>query len=231
MNDCSVNRVKGTHAQVERQGGTGPSRCYDPAGAVADHRVIQHVHRVLCERSREIAEGLDLGWVGVQRDLAEAPRADDELTLYVGLYRLSDVPELASIRVSERVGGAAPSADGSVAVQAPPRFLHLYFIVFVESAELERGEALLGALVQGFHEQPVLAFVPPGAEGLAPAERISVASVDDLAFGDACILLRAFDRRPRPYLCLRAFVRIDQPLERVPAVRGVRTTLRARGSG
>lgn len=196
-----------------------------------DHRVIQQVHSVLAARIQAVCDGLDLGWIGVQRALGADPRPDEDSTIYCSLYRCADVAELASVRVQERAS-ERPGPDGRTTVQAPPRFLHLYFIVTVEGEDVDRNEILFGAILQALHEQPTLLYRPvrpsatgPGAAGPEvpePAqERASVALVDDLPFGDACFLLRAYDRALGPYLCCRVFVRIDQPMSWAPAVRRV----------
>ena len=72
--------------------------------------------------------------------------------------------------------------------------------------------------------EPTAAPIPKSNPKVA-MERVSIALVDDLAFGDACLLLKGFDRKVRPYLCYRAFAKIDQPLELHKKVGGVTMSL------
>jgi hypothetical protein len=127
----------------------------------------------------------------------------------------------------------------------------------VESQQTDLANALMGAVMNGFHQETTLLYRPvtyeikgkyydstgrpitidgdkivpskePGQPGAFPKvrmERISVALVDDLAFGDACLLLKGFERKVRPYLTFRVFAKIDQPLELVSRVGGVKPSL------
>jgi len=216
---------------------------------VADYRVIQHINTVLCDRVQEICDGLELNWVGIHKDLDTQPKDDEEATIYVALYRVDDMDELNlpawAVKPLTR-GPAPPDPVRQDLLQIPPRFFYLYFILFVESSEPDLSHTILGALMNGFHQEPTLLYRPipyelngkiydsrgrpmtpdgleyvrdpaalatPGANPKVAMERVSIALVDDLAFGDACLLLKGFDRKVRPYLCYRAFAKIDQPLE------------------
>jgi len=228
---------------------------------VADFRVIQHVHQVLCDRIQEICDGLELNWVGIHKDLDTQPKDDEEATIYCSLYRIDDMDDFGFPGWAAKPyhkGPVPPDARRQAFLQLPPRFFYMYFILFVESPETDLANALMGAIMNGFHQETTLMYRPvvhelngrlydsmgqavsvddhkvmlePGAEPMEGAsdkvrmERISVALVDDLAFGDACLLLKGFDRKVRPYLTYRVFTKIDQPLELVKKVGGLKTSL------
>jgi hypothetical protein len=228
---------------------------------VADYRVIQHINTVLCDRVQEICDGLELNWVGIHKDLDTQPKDDEEATIYVALYRVDDMDELNmpawAVKPMTR-GPAPPDEKRQDLLQIPPRFFYLYFILFVESQDPDLSHSLLGALMNGFHQEPTLLYRPvpyelngklfdstgrpmtqegmdyireptaapiPKSNPKVAMERVSIALVDDLAFGDACLLLKGFDRKVRPYLCYRAFAKIDQPLELHKKVGGVSMSL------
>lgn len=227
---------------------------------MADFRVIQHCHQVMCDRIQEICDGLELNWVGIHKDLDQAPKDDEEATVYCGFYRIDDVDEigLPGFAVQPyKKGPRAPDDKRQMFLQLPPRFFYLYFIIFVESDDTDLANAIMGAIMNGFHQQPKLSYRPvpheiagrfydstgrqlkqdehgflPGdgepAEGASDTvrmERVSTALVDDLAFGDACLLLKGFERKVRPYLTYRVFGKLDQPLELVQRVGGVDISL------
>ncbi len=215
---------------------------------MADFRVIQHAHQVMCDRIQEICDGLELNWVGIHKDLDQAPKDDEEATVFCSFYRLDDVDDIGlpgfSVQPYKR-GPQPPDPKRQVVLQLPPRVFYLYYIVFVESDDTDLANALMGAVMNGFHQEPTLFYRPvpheiggkffdsagrplerdefgykPGtgekAEGASDKvrmERVSTALVDDLAFGDACLLLKGFERKVRPYLTYRVFTKIDQPLE------------------
>jgi len=219
---------------------------------VADFRVIQHINQVMCDRIQEICDGLELNWVGIHKDLDAGPKDDEEATVFCSLYRIDDIDDMnlpgwpVKQSVMGRRGPQAPDPVRQDLLQLPPRFFYLYFILFVESADTDVSNALMGAVMNGFHQETTLFYRPvpfevngrvfdstgrhltsdgyryvrdpneepsPGANDKLVMERISVALVDDLAFGDACLLLKGFDRKVRPYLTYRVFSKIDQPLE------------------
>jgi len=221
---------------------------------VADFRVLQHTNSVLCDRLQEICDSLELNWVGIHKDLDTQPKDDEEATIYCSMYRVDDVDDIGlpgfAVRPYIRGPQAADPKRQDVA-QIPPRFMYLYFIVFVESDEPDLSHAILGAIMNGFHQEPTLIYQPKPFElngrlydsvgrplksdGLelhvdatastqsnanqkVVMERISVQLVDDLAFGDACLLLKGFERKIRPYLTYRVFAKIDHPLEVVQRV-------------
>ena len=227
---------------------------------MADFRVIQHVHQVLCDRIQEICDGLELNWVGIHKDLDTQPKDDEEATVYCSLYRIDDMDDLGLPAFAVKPyspGPAPPDPKRQGFVQIPARFFYMYFIVFVESQQTDLANALMGAVMNGFHQETTLLYRPvtyelkgryydsmgrrvevdgdkvvpeggPARDGAFPKlrmERISVALVDDLAFGDACLLLKGFDRKVRPYLTFRVFTKIDQPLELVAKVGGVKPSL------
>ncbi len=221
---------------------------------MADFRVIQHVNTVIVDRLQEICDGLELNWVGIHKDLDTQPKDDEEATIYCSLYRIDDVDDigLPTWPVRPYIRGPQPP-DGvrQEIVQLPPRFFYLYFIVFVESPEPDLSNVIMGAVMNGFHQEPVLLYQPKphelggklydslgrpleydgmdlktdptaeiqqGANTKLVMEKISMALVDDLAFGDACLLLKGFDRKIRPYLTYRVFAKIDHPMKLVPRV-------------
>lgn len=222
---------------------------------MADFRVIQHTHQVLCDRIQEICDGLELNWVGIHKDMDAGPKDDEEATVFCSLYRVDDVDDigLPGFAVAPyKKGPTPPDTKRQGFVQLPPRFFYLYFIMFVESDDADLSNALLGALMNGFHQQPTLMYRPVAYEvngklldstgrklevdgmNLTPIgttdekvrmERLSVALVDDLAFGDACLLLKGFERKVRPYLTYRVFAKIDQPLQLKRRVSDVKTSL------
>jgi hypothetical protein len=227
---------------------------------VADFRVIQHAHQVMCDRIQEICDGLELNWVGIHKDLDQAPKDDEEATVFCGFYRVDDVDEIGlpgfAVQPYKR-GPQPPDPKRQVFLQLPPRFFYIYFILFVESDDTDLANALLGAVMNGFHQQPTLFYRPvpheiggrmfdstgrpleqddigfkttntepdPNANDKVRMERVSTALVDDLAFGDACLLLKGFERKVRPYLTYRVFGKIDQPLELNKRVGGVDISL------
>jgi hypothetical protein len=222
---------------------------------LADYRVIQHTQQVLCDRIQEICDGLELNWVGIHKDMDQAPKDDEEATVYCSLYRVDDVDDIGlpgfAVKPYMQTPGP-PDAKRQAFVQLPPRFFYLYFIVFVESDDADLSNALLGAVMNGFHQVPTLLYRPVAYEvngklldstgrrlevdgmKITPVgttddkvrmERLSVALVDDLAFGDACLLLKGFDRKVRPYLTYRVFAKIDQPLQLKRRVGEVKTSL------
>ena len=215
---------------------------------MADFRVLQHVNSVLCDRLQEICDSLELNWVGIHKDLDTQPKDDEEATIYCSMYRVDDIDDIGlpgfAVRPYVRGPQAADPKRQDVQ-QIPPRFMYLYFIVFVESAEPDLSNAILGAVMNGFHQEPTLIYQPKpfelngrlfdsvgrplqsdgldlkvdasgkiqrNANGKVVMERISVQLVDDLAFGDACLLLKGFERKIRPYLTYRVFAKIDHPL-------------------
>jgi len=221
---------------------------------VADFRVIQHVNTVICDRLQEICDGLELNWVGIHKDLDTQPKDDEEATIYCSLYRIDDVDDIGlptwPVRPYIR-GPQPPDGKRQEIVQLPPRFFYLYFIVFVESQETDLSNIIMGAVMNGFHQQPVLLYQPKphelggklydslgrpleydgmdlktsataeiqkGANTKLVMEKISMQLVDDLAFGDACLLLKGFERKIRPYLTYRVFAKIDHPMKLVPRV-------------
>ena len=228
---------------------------------MADYRVIQHVNSVLCDRLQEICDSLELNWVGIHKDLDTQPKDDEEATIYCSMYRVDDIDDigLPAFAVRPYVKGPQPADPKRQDLsQIPPRFMYLYFIVFVESPEPDLSNTLLGAVMNGFHQEATLIYQPKsfelngrlydsmgrplksdgldleldgGADPQASAnkkivmERISVQLVDDLAFGDACLLLKGFERKIRPYLTYRVFAKIDQPLNIVPRVGRVGVSL------
>jgi len=228
---------------------------------VADFRVLQHTHSVLCDRLQEICDSLELNWVGIHKDLDTQPKDDEEATIYCSMYRVDDVDDIGlpgfAVRPYVRGPQAADPTRQDVQ-QIPPRFMYLYFIVFVESSEPDLSNAILGAIMNGFHQEATLVYQPkpfelngrlydsvgrplksdgltlkidPSAPIQANAnkdlimERLSVQLVDDLAFGDACLLLKGFERKIRPYLTYRVFAKIDHPLSVVPRVGRVGVSL------
>jgi hypothetical protein len=228
---------------------------------VADFRVIQHIQQVMCDRIQEICDGLELNWVGIHKDMDQAPKDDEEATVYCSLYRIDDMDDfgMPAWPVKPYAPGPNPAdMKRQDFVQLPPRFFYLYFILFCESQDPDLGSAILGALLNGFHQESVLMYRPVpyeingkvydsrgrplkqegskySADALAELplnapdkvqmERISLALVDDLAFGDACLLLKGFERKVRPYLTYRVFAKIDQPLQLVQKVGGVKSAL------
>ncbi len=227
---------------------------------MADFRVIQHAHQVMCDRIQEICDGLELNWVGIHKDLDQAPKDDEEATVFCSFYRLDDVDDIGlpgfAVQPYKR-GPQPPDPKRQVFLQLPPRFFYLYFIVFVESDDTDLANALMGAVMNGFHQEPTLFYRPVPHEiagkffdstgrpleqdefGFKPTqgeraehaaekvrmERVSTALVDDLAFGDACLLLKGFERKVRPYLTYRVFSKIDQPLQLAKRVGGVDISL------
>ncbi len=218
---------------------------------MADFRVIQHINQVLCDRVQEICDGLELNWVGIHKDLDTAPKDDEEATVFCSLYRIDDMDDLnmpnwpVSQTVTGSAGPAAPDPKREDLLQLPPRFFYLYFIIFVESSDTDVSNTLMGAVMNGFHQETTLYYrpvpyelngrifdstgrsmdldgttyvrhpeeiSPEGANKKIVMERASIALVDDLAFGDACLLLKGFERKVRPYLTYRVFAKIDQPL-------------------
>ncbi|MCP4870610.1 MAG: hypothetical protein GY898_18055 [Proteobacteria bacterium] len=228
---------------------------------MGDFRVIQHCQQVLCDRIQEICDGLELNWVGIHKDLDTQPKDDEEATVYCSLYRIDDMDDfgLPAFAVKPyKPGPAAPDPKREDFVQIPARFFYLYFIVFVESSDTDLANALMGAVMNGFHQEPTLLYRPvtyeidgkffdslgralevdghritvdpdaspqEGAHDKLRMEKISAALVDDLAFGDACLLLKGFERKVRPYLTYRIFTKIDQPLKLVARPGGVRLSL------
>lgn len=221
---------------------------------MADFRVIQHVNTVICDRLQEICDGLELNWVGIHKDLDTQPKDDEEATIYCSLYRIDDVDDIGLPAYAVRPyirGPQPPDAKRQEIIQLPPRFFYLYFIVFVESGETDLSNVIMGAVMNGFHQEPVLLYQPKpyelggklydslgrplevdgmdlktdatapiqaGANAKLVMEKISLQLVDDLAFGDACLLLKGFERKIRPYLTYRVFAKIDHPMELVPRV-------------
>lgn len=228
---------------------------------MADYRVIQHVHTVMCDRIQEICNGLELNWVGIHKDLDTEPKDDEEATVYCALYRIDDVEDFKTTGWSDAPVFPSPGVDDpqtQAMQQLPPRFFYLYFILFAESEDPDLSNVIMGALLNGFHQQTTLLYRPmpyeidgkvfdstgrpmdsagtkltrhpeatpmPNSAEKVAMERISVALIDDLAFGDACLLLKGFERKVRPYLTYRVFAKIDQPLSMVRKVSGVRTSL------
>jgi hypothetical protein len=228
---------------------------------MGDFRVIQHVQQVLVDRIQEICDGLELNWVGIHKDLDTQPKDDEEATVFCALYRIDDMDDFnfpAFAFKPYKPGPVAPDPERATFVQIPARFFYLYFIVFVESSDTDLSNALMGAVMNGFHQEPTLLFRPvtyeidgrhydslgrpllidghkitidpsatpqKGAFEKLRMERISVALVDDLAFGDACLLLKGFDRKVRPYLTYRVFTKIDQELKLEKKVGGVKMSL------
>lgn len=221
---------------------------------MADFRVIQHVNSVLCDRLQEICDSLELNWVGIHKDLDVQPKDDEEATIYCAMYRVDDVDDIGlpgfAVRPYVR-GPQAPDPKRQDVAQIPPRFMYLYFVMFVESPEPDLSNVILGAIMNGFHQEPTLVYQPKsfelngrmydsagrplrseglefradatsprqhGANEQIVMERISLQLVDDLAFGDACLLLKGFERKIRPYLTYRVFAKIDHPLKVVPRV-------------
>jgi hypothetical protein len=228
---------------------------------VADYRVIQHVHTVMCDRIQEICNGLELNWVGIHKDLDTEPKDDEEATVYCALYRIADVEDFRSVGWADAPVHPAPGVpdpDTQVSQQLPPRWFYLYFVIFTESDDSDLSNVIMGAVLNGFHQQTTLLYRPlpyeidgkaydstgrplvsagirlerqpaagpmPNSPEQVAMERISVALVDDLAFGDACLLLKGFERKVRPYLCYRVFAKIDQPLTIQRRVMSMRTSL------
>ena len=228
---------------------------------MGDFRVIQHVQKVLCDRIQEICDGLELNWVGIHKDLDTQPKDDEEATVFCSLYRVDDMDDFGLPGFAAKQynpGPVPPDQKRQEFVQIPPRFFYLYFVVFVESQDTDLAHALLGAVMNGFHQHPTLMYRPvtyeidgrsydsmgrrlnidghritvdvesapqEGAHDKLRMERISVALVDDLAFGDACLLLKGFERKVRPYLTYRVFTKIDQPLKLARKVGGIRSSL------
>lgn len=228
---------------------------------MADYRVIQHINTIMCDRIQGICDGLELNWVGIHKDLDTEPKDDEEATIWCTLYRIDDVDDLNLPGIASRqlVSGPRPEDEETHdLLQKLPRFFYLYFIVLVDSPDSDLSNVLLGAILNGFHQQRTLSYRPvpyeldgrvldstarpmdetmdgferkpealplgPGAEKVA-MERVSVSLSDDLAFGDACLLLKGFDRKIRPYLTYRVFAKIDQPLRLVQRVGGVKLSL------
>ena len=231
---------------------------------MADYRVIQHINQVMCDRIQEICDGLELNWVGIHKDLDTAPKDDEEATVYCSLYRIDDMDDInmpgwpVKPEVLGTSGPQPPDLRRQELLQLPPRFFYLYFILFVESPDADVSNALMGAIMNGFHQETTLFYRPvpfelngrvfdsqgrsltsdgykyisdpteepdEGANDELLMERISVALVDDLALGDACLLLKGFDRKVRPYLSYRVFSKIDQPLELRRKPDGIRFNL------
>ena len=214
----------------------------------------------MTDRIQEICDGLELNWVGIHKDLDTAPKDDEEATIYCGLYRIDDMDDFNLPQFAAKPyhkGPQPPDAARQGFLQLPPRFFYLYFILFVESDDTDLSNALMGALMNGYHQEPTLLYRPVPYEingrifdstgrsleqddrgfvttdGVPDAmahdklrmERVSAVLVDDLAFGDACLLLKGFERKVRPYLTYRVFTKIDQPLELVQRVGGVSTSI------
>jgi hypothetical protein len=183
----------------------------------------------------------------VEEDLSFVPK-DREEVIYVYMYRVAQNTNLLnSKRFREaRVQPAMAEENGDggpVLLERAPLFLDLFYLVCVHSKFRSDSERLLGWLMMRLHEATHLVYrprrfvLPDGREVDSTGrmwspiaepdddvimEKVAVALVDDLTFGDAINFFTIHESPYRPYLTYRARCAMDGALIQAPSATLIR---------